>query len=240
MNDSTIRAEDVVGVRTRISWGAIFAGATIALAVYLVLTLLGSAIGLSIRDNVRAENLGTGAAIWAIVSTILALFLGGWVTSQCTVGENQSEAVVHGIIMWGTLFAMMLWLVASGVRSGFTAMVGMANVTANSAATLSNEGWEVAARRAGVSQEQIDQWRAQASNTARDARQALQNPQNQEAAAETATKAAWWTLVGILLSMASAVAGALVGAGPTPRFFGTVANFTHTRVTTTQEPARHL
>ena len=51
-----------------------------ALAVYLVLTLLGVALGLSVSDRVRPENLQTGGAIWAILTTVIALFAGGWVT----------------------------------------------------------------------------------------------------------------------------------------------------------------
>src|SRR5688572_28781965 len=96
-----IGVEYVLPLRSRVSWGAIFAGAVMAMAVYLVLTLLGGAIGLSVSNDTDAETLSTGAGIWAVVTTIIALFVGGWVTSQCTVGENKMEAVVHGIITWG-------------------------------------------------------------------------------------------------------------------------------------------
>ena len=81
--NATLRAEDLVPVRSRVSWGAIFAGAVLALAVYLILTLLGGAIGLTVSDNVRTDTLKTGGAIWAILATAIALFVGGWVTTQC-------------------------------------------------------------------------------------------------------------------------------------------------------------
>src|SRR5690349_4557248 len=125
MNDSTsVRAEDLLPVGSRVSWGAILAGAVVALAVYLVLTLLGSAVGLSVSDDVRSGTLGTGAAVWAILSTVVALFLGGWVTSQTTVGENKTEAIIHGVIMWGVVLFLMLWLVSTGLRTGFNALWG--------------------------------------------------------------------------------------------------------------------
>jgi hypothetical protein len=213
----TLRAEDLVPVRSRVSWGAIFAGAVLALAVYLVLTLLGGAIGLSVRDNVRPENLQTGAAVWAILATAVALFVGGWVTTQLTVGENKTEAVVHGVIMWGVVLAMLLWLMATGVRSGFNAMVGMANVGQSAARGTTAEDWEAAARRAGVPRDTIAEWRRKAADAPAKAREAAEDPANQQAAAEGATRATWWTLLGTLLSMAAAVAGALVGAGPTLR-----------------------
>lgn len=216
-DNATLRAEDLMPVRSRVSWGAIFAGAVLALAAYLVLTLLGGAIGLTVSDNVRAENLQTGGAIWAILATAIALFLGGFVTSQCTVGENKTEAVVHGIIMWGLVFAMLLWLMAAGIRAGFNAMVGMANVGQTVARNTTAEDWEAAARRAGVPQTSLDDWRRRAADAPADARRALEDPANQQAASEAATRATWWTLLGTLLSMAAAVAGALFGAGPTFR-----------------------
>src|SRR4051812_40889728 len=119
--EAEVRVEDILPVRSRVSWAAIFAGAVVALAAYLVLTLLGSAIGLTVSDNVNAGSLSKGAAAWAILTTGIALFLGGWVTSQTTVGENRTEAVVHGIIMWGVVLGLILWLVSAGLRTGFGA-----------------------------------------------------------------------------------------------------------------------
>src|SRR5919202_3145332 len=151
---TTIGAEDLLPVHSRVSWGAIFAGAVLTLALYLVLTLLGSAIGLSVSDRVQGQSLATGAAVWAVVSTALALFVGGWITAQLTVGENKLEAALHGVILWGVVFAAFLWLVASGVRSGFNALVGMSQAVGQAAPRdMSAQDWEAAARRAGVPQE---------------------------------------------------------------------------------------
>jgi hypothetical protein len=50
--NETIRAEDVLPVRSRISWGAIFAGAMVALSLYFLLTMLGAALGLSVGDRI--------------------------------------------------------------------------------------------------------------------------------------------------------------------------------------------
>jgi hypothetical protein len=208
----TVRAEDLMPVRSRVSWGAILAGAMVALALYFLLTLLGAAVGLSVGGRVGPENIGSGAAVWAIVSTLLALFVGGYVTSQCTVGENKGEAVLYGVILWGVLFGMLLWLTATGVRSGFHAMVGVA-----SAGEAASGDWEASARRAGVPQESVDAWRRQAADAPDAARRAAEDPQNRQAAAQAATRVAWWALVGTLLSMVASVAGAYVGAGPTLR-----------------------
>ncbi len=217
MNNAVVHPEDVLAVRSRVSWGAIFAGAMVALALYFLLTLLGGAIGLSVRDTIRSGNLETGAAVWAIVATALSLFVGGYVTSLCTVGENKFESVLYGIIMWGVLFGMLLWLMASGVRSGFTAMVGMAHAGQAAVGNSSSRDWEAAAKQGGVSQEQIDQWRGQASTTAADVRRKLEDPQTRQDIADATTRATWWAFAGTLLSMLAAVAEAYLGAGPTYR-----------------------
>lgn len=214
---AVVQAEDVVPVRSRVSWPAIFAGAVIALAVYLVLTLLGSAVGMTVSDDVRAGTMATGAGFWAVLTTIVALFSGGWISSQCAVGENKGEAVIHGVIMWGVVLFMILWLVGAGMRTGFSAMWGLASFTNAAARDMTAEDWEAAARRAGVPQATIDEWRRKAEDAPASVRQAVEDPANRRAAAEYATQATWYTLLGTVLSMAGAVAGALVGAGPSLR-----------------------
>jgi hypothetical protein len=214
-----VRTQDLVPVSSRVSWGAIFAGGVMALATFLLLTLLGGSIGLSIRDEVNADTFGTSASIWAIASSIIALFVGGYITSQCTVGENAGESVVHGLIMWGVVFAFIVWLTAAGVRAGFNAMIGVASV-GTSAMQGVNENWETLARQAGVPPERIDEWRQQAGAN-------VQDPQNQEQAADVAMQASWWTLFGVMLSMAAAAIGAWLGSGPRLRILG-VASATET------------
>jgi len=216
-NSTPIRAEDVLPTGSRVSWGPIFAGATLALALYFLLTLVGSAIGWSVSDRVRPSSVGTGAAVWAILSTVAALFVGGWVTTQLTVGENKAEAVMHGLILWGVLFAMLLWLMATGVRSGFNAMVGMSHAGGAVTQGTTSEDWEGAARRAGVSQTTIDEWRRKAADAPEAVRRTTEDPESQQAAADAVTRVTWWAVLGTILSMAAAVIGALVGAGPTFR-----------------------
>src|SRR4051794_19332307 len=80
------RASDVLSVRSRVSWGAIAAGAMVSLAIYFLLTLLGTALGLELLVRGRTDfdvagrghvSLETGAAIFAIFTLLLAMFFGG-------------------------------------------------------------------------------------------------------------------------------------------------------------------
>jgi hypothetical protein len=214
MAESTPRAEDVVSVGTRVSWSAIFAGAILALAIYFLLAILGGAVGVSISDRVDATKLRTGALIWAIVTTCAALFVGGIVTSQFTVGENKMEAILYGILMWALLMAFLLALSAAGVRAGFNAMVGMANV----AQTATSESWEMSAKRAGVPVDEIERWRQKLTGE----KGAKAQEQAQQELSEAATKITWWAFAGTWISMFAAAAGAWVGAGPTFRLLTTV------------------
>jgi len=206
MADTTtaVRPEDTTSVGTRISWGAVLAGVMVALAVYLVLTTLAAAIGFSINTRDMSEKaLFNGALVWAIVSMGLSLFAGGWTVSQLTAGETKCEAMIHGLILWGAVVAAMMWMTASGVGSGFNAM--MRTSYAGAETSEGEPAWVAAARRAGVSDEQID-------NT----RKALTDPTSEEAktARKTAAAVSWGTLLGMLLSMGAAIAGAITGAGP--------------------------
>src|SRR5687767_12509655 len=97
--DVAVGPEDLLGVRSRISWGPILAGAFLALGLYFLLTFLGGMIGWSVSDNVRSDTLGTMAAVWTIAVTVVCMFIGGYIASQFTAGENTFEGTVYGLLV---------------------------------------------------------------------------------------------------------------------------------------------
>ena len=127
MEASSLKAGDLLAVRSRVSWPAIAAGAMIATAIYFVLTLLGVALGIEVAVRGATTHLGAGAAIYSILTLLLAMFFGGWATSRLAVGESKLEAVLYGVILWGTLFLGLVWLFSAGIRTGFGAMVGLSS-----------------------------------------------------------------------------------------------------------------
>lgn len=212
------KVEDVAGVRSRISWPAVLAGAVTAIAANLVFTLFFAAIGLTLTEaGVRANAVGTGALIAVLLSVIASLFIGGWVAAQLTAGETEREAVLYGIMTWAAVVTISVGLVGMGVRAGYFALVGGAMVAQNSPAVQGAPNWEQAARNAGVSQERIDT--AKASVDPNKAREVANDPAAQERAHQAAVGASWAALVGVLLSMATAIGGAMVGRGPSFRLF---------------------
>jgi hypothetical protein len=205
--DRAVRGEDLLPVFSRVSWAALFAGLFVALTVFLVLSALGAAIGLSVADTARGEAIATGAGIWAIVTALVAFFTGGCVTSRCTAGESRTEAAIYGTILWGLTMTLLLWMGGAAIRTGFSAVVGTANVAAN--ATNPPADWEAAARRAGLTEAQINQMRAELPSQAR--------------VQDASAAAAWWSLLGILVSLLAAVGGAVTGAGRGTPAFGGIA-----------------
>jgi hypothetical protein len=197
-----IHLQDVAQVGSRVGWGGIIAGAVMALAVMFLLSLLGAAIGLSVADQMTAEGFGIGAAVWAVASMIVALFLGGFITSQCVVGETKTEAVVQGVIMWGVALAMLLWFTSAGIGFGVGTMM-------QAAQSPTAPTWQQMARLSGVPETQIQEM-TRAMETGQPTRLGTETQR-------TAMQATWWTFGGTLLSIIAAVGGALVGAGPTFR-----------------------
>ena len=83
---SVLNEPGVLASVKRISWPAVFAGVLIAVVIQIALSLLGIGIGLSTVDPKTEENpvqgLGVGAGIWYVISSLIALFAGGWVAGR--------------------------------------------------------------------------------------------------------------------------------------------------------------
>lgn len=170
-------------VRTRISWGAIAAGTAVAMAIYALLMSLGVAVGMSVSDDVNARTLGTSAGVWGFISLLIALFAGGWVTTQVTVGESRTEAILYGVVLWATTSVLLLWLAANGVRAGMDTAMAMQSLSGDTHSASTAD-----------------------TNRAPEERQAAM-----QRARDAGKEGSWWAFAGILLSMVAAIGGALVG-----------------------------
>ena len=88
---------------TRVSWGAIFAGVVLAIAVQLVLGILGTGIGLSLVDPVEgttpgAAGFGIGAGIYWVITTVIALGAGGYAAARVAGVHDRFDGLVHGLV----------------------------------------------------------------------------------------------------------------------------------------------
>ena len=177
----------VVDYHDRVRWGPIFAGLVVAIAAQLILSALGAAIGLSAgAGGANPGDVGLGVGIWSIISLLIALFLGGWVTANTCGPMNSKTALLHGLILWATTLAISSWLLASGVSGAFGVVASNAGEALNQVqqpggVDLPNQVPNVDAAQA----------RAVAGNSAR---------------------VAWSFLLGSLLGLVASLIGSSVGA----------------------------
>jgi len=221
---NTPNPADLLAVRSRVSWGAIAAGAMIAFSIYVVLTMLGVALGIEVAVRGTSTHLGAGTAIYSILTLLLAMFFGGWATSRLAVGESKLEAILYGLILWGTLFLGLFWLVSAGIRAGFGGMVGLASGTyAADEGRIDVDRVARDMKQAGVDETTVDKYRhyyervrdnpAAATDVGREAGNDPEVRSTASRAAEGARQASWWALVGVVISMAAVIFGSLVGSG---------------------------
>lgn len=103
-----------------LGWSAIFAGATVAVGVWLVLHMLGIGIGLIAIDPDEADSLravGIGTGIWSAIAPLIALFIGGLVAGRMAPTINTANAAIHGAVVWGLTGIAALLLLATAVSS---------------------------------------------------------------------------------------------------------------------------
>ncbi len=121
----------------RAAWGAIFAGAVVALATFLALALLGLGIGVvdidpRAADPVETSLLGTG--IYVFVAQLVALGAGGFVAGRLAGVLHTLGSALHGATVWGLTTLAAAWL-ATSAATGLFALVGNTATTALSGAS---------------------------------------------------------------------------------------------------------
>jgi len=130
---TTVVVDDLQPARGRTSWGAVLAGATIALAATLVLQLLMLWLGLSAIDPVEQarpfQGVGTAAVVGALATMAIALFVGGLVAGRLANRVDGTDVFLHGLLTWAVVTLAGLWLALTSVGAlvaGTLGVVGQA------------------------------------------------------------------------------------------------------------------
>jgi len=132
----------------RISWGAVLAGAVVALVVQLLLNMLGVGVGAATLDpaagtSPAASSLSMGAAIWFAVAGILAALAGGYTAGRLAGAAKESTASWHGLTAWAVSTLVVFYLLTTAMGSiiggayrGVASVMGAgANVAGSAAQT---------------------------------------------------------------------------------------------------------
>ena len=240
----------------RVSWGGVFAGVLVAIGLLLLLTALGVAVGISAADpgSTEMSSLGTGAGIWAGVSLLLALFIGGMVATRVGAIFDRTTGFFEGVLVWVVSLLLMGYLAASGVGSiaggafklvggatqaiGAVAQSGSMDVSAGSIdQTIQRlkdpKTADQIARMTGLptsevqstlseTAQRVENNRSNPSQAAAEAKQGVAQlyekakssgalQQKAEEVKPAASRAAWITFGALLLSLLTAVVGAMIG-----------------------------
>ena len=195
----------------RISWGAIFAGAIIALAMQLVLTLIGTAVGLATLNPATGQNpsgttLGIGAGFWLVISSLVSLFLGGYIAGRLAGTFN---GWLHGLATWAVVTMLTIALLTTAAGGLIGTASGLASFAASNSDKVSRTQLPPAV------QQQIDQLTAQARlNADQAAAQAQQTTPEQKAteARQVGQRAVEGGAVGTGAAALGLILGALAAA----------------------------
>lgn len=170
----------------RVSWGAILAGTAVALAVQVLLMLLGTAIGMTTINPASEANpmdgLATGGLIWWTITSIIAMFIGGWVSGRLANG-TPADGLMHGAMVWA-LSTLLITTAMGRVVTGVGTMVGHGlalGTTAAVTAAANNDSSDEAMRSNGFN---LDNIRQQAETLLRQTGKPELQPENLRAQAE--------------------------------------------------------
>lgn len=203
-------ATTVVTPVDRIRWGPILAGLFASLTTLVVLGILGLAVGLTSYDaGDSLSSFGLGAGIWSAVSTILAFLVGGWLAARTAATQGRNNGVLNGAMVWVVAIPLVLYLLSSGLD----ALVNTAgNVAATGAAAVAPAAAAIAEDAAAPAAQATVQDVGAAAQATVSAVGEQVTPETVENAAETASSAAWGTLMALLLGLGAAAFGGLLGA----------------------------
>jgi hypothetical protein len=101
----------------KISWGGVFCGVLAGVGTLMLLSSLGVAVGISAL-NTRAPHhsaIGVGAAVWAGLTLLAALFVGGWASTRLSLLWERTTAVFEGAMVWVLSTILIVYLAAHGI-----------------------------------------------------------------------------------------------------------------------------
>lgn len=159
----------------RISWGAVLAGAILALATQIALSLLGAGIGLHAFDpttNDTIAGFGLGGAIWWVLSGAVALFVGGWVAGRLAGIPDRIDGALHGVLAWGVTLVLTLVLIANTTTwvagGAFAALDSGMQLAGSAVSAVAPRVAEAAEERLGTVDLSFDEIRAEAMDILRE------------------------------------------------------------------------
>lgn len=175
----------------RISWSAVLAGVALAITIEIGLNLLGVAIGalaFDADDGVgEIKTIGIGTIVWMAVSMLIAYLAGGWLAARFAGQPDETDAMLHGLLVWSVamLLSLVLLMTAVGRFMGSVGSIlsGILRVTGRAAQSAVSTGADVVQGAAQA-----------ASGAVKGAAERVDGDSPELAAARDRVKEAWETI----------------------------------------------
>lgn len=111
--------------RWPVAWSAIWVGTLTALAVGLIIGLLGFAVGANeVSRYVDWKKVRLISVIFSIGGAFFAFVAGGWTAARIAGIRRSEPAILHGAIVWLLALPLLLALAAVGASAHFGGWYG--------------------------------------------------------------------------------------------------------------------
>src|SRR5215510_14821830 len=108
-----------------VAWSAVIVGALGALAVGLVIGLIGFAVGAhEISKAATWKNVRLITLIFNIGGAFFAFVVGGWVAARIAGFRRAEPAVLHGAVAWLITLPILMMLARAGTLARFGGGMG--------------------------------------------------------------------------------------------------------------------
>jgi hypothetical protein len=145
----------------RISWGAVFAGGVVAVAVGTMLNILGVAIGATTVDATAGDTPGASAfgiatGVWLLVANLIGLAVGGYVAARLSGTADTTDSVLHGLSVWALGFLLSAVLLGNVLAGAASTTVQGASSILGGVAQGAGQAASAAAGPAAQAAQQVD------------------------------------------------------------------------------------
>lgn len=108
-------------------WSAVWVGALAALAVGLIIGLIGYAVGAHQMAGPRVttwKNVRLITTIFNVGGAFFAFVVGGWVAARIAGFRRAEPAMLHGAVVWLITVPMLMLFAALGATAGYGGWYG--------------------------------------------------------------------------------------------------------------------
>lgn len=140
--------ERLIAVK-KLSWGSIWAGALVGIVAMILLNMLGIGIGFSALDIESEKNaingIGIATIIWYVLSSLISLYVAGWVSGRLAQTRRVFDGAMHGILTWCVITLASIYFLTTAIGNIVGGAGRLVGGTLNSVSQGSGKILELAA-----------------------------------------------------------------------------------------------